>query len=211
MKIFFAPLAKFAAVAVVALSLGSCNRAEYALLPKSPAYLGTQASSHRAVAVAAPTAVATPVALAAQRHEPESARTTPTQPTLAPKTPAVAPASIALVAPAVTAANGLVQPTAAAKPVPKLSFVQTLLAKKAVKKMGHLMATTQRASHNATAATSRLDGKLRLGLILLLIGILIGVIGGAVGGSIGNLIALLGLIIAIIGVVLIVLYLFDNL
>ncbi len=210
MKIFFAPLAKFAAVAVVALSLGSCNRAEYALLPKSPAYLGTQASSHRAVAVAAPAAVATPVAPAAQRHEPESARITPAQTTLAPTTPAVALTSVALVAPAAPAANALVQPTAA-RSVPKLSLVQTFLAKKAVKKMGHLMAATQRASHNATAATNRLDGKLRQGLILLLIGILIGIVGGAIGGSIGNLIGLLGLIIAIVGVVLIVLYLFDNL
>ena len=83
-----------------------------------------------------------------------------------------------------------------------------------MKKAGHLMAKTQRAGHRATAgtaATSRLDGKLRQGLILLLVGLLIGIVGGAVGSSIGNVIGLLGLIIAVIGIVLIILYLLDNL
>lgn len=106
--------------------------------------------------------------------------------------------------------NGAVVATTAAVPA-KLNLVERLALNKVSKKLGKAYQKASFSRHENTANTARLDGKLRQGLILLLVGLLVGIVGGAVGGAIGNIIGLLGLILAIVGIVLIILYLLDEL
>ncbi|AMR28713.1 hypothetical protein A0257_17465 [Hymenobacter psoromatis] len=51
-------LSRLAVVLTGALALGSCNRAEYAFLPKSASYLGTTTAAPKARVAPAP--IATP-------------------------------------------------------------------------------------------------------------------------------------------------------
>ncbi len=97
--------------------------------------------------------------------------------------------------------------TAPAK-APKLSFVQKALVQKVAKKADKLTSKVQVKKRTEAASTSKLEGKLRQGVILLLVGLLIEILGAATGIGI---IYVLGAIVAIIGVVLIVLYLLDEL
>ena len=205
MKRIFAPLAKLAAVAVVALSLGSCNRAEYALLPKSPAYLGTQASSHRAVAVAAPAAVVTPVA-PAPAAQPEIVS--------APSATAVVPIAAAFQvvpgkgtsaqAQAVAAAAAATTATAPASTVPtaRPGLLQTAIAQKIMHKTDRLVAKMQRADRNSTASTAKsgISSNLKLGIILIVIGALVTLLPGGIFDLIGGIIAIIGLLLVLLAI-----------
>ena len=62
--------------------------------------------------------------------------------------------------------------------------------------------------HDNTAATQKLEGKLRQGIILVAIGVLVEILGIVLSSSI---VYLLGAILIIVGGVFIVLYLIDKL
>ncbi|WP_210519656.1 hypothetical protein [Hymenobacter terricola] len=200
MKNLFPPFAKLVAVAACALTLGSCSRAEYAMLPKGSSYHGV-------------TRVATPVPAAA----PQLAATAPVAAT-APETvaaaPEVAPAEVKADAPSVKATAP--QPAAAqvaalaasgsARPAAKPNFAQRLLLNKTMKKVDKLMAQAPKLKqHSNTASTSRLDGSLRTALLVLLIGVIIAAFSG-----VSNIFGIIGGILIIVGLVLLLLYLLDQ-
>ncbi|MBT2557338.1 hypothetical protein J7E24_06045 [Hymenobacter sp. ISL-91] len=191
-------LRKLTAVAAVGIALTSCNRAEYAMLPKtSSAYHGTQRSTIIKPAPAPEVAVA-PQVVAEAVVTPEAVA------------PVAAPAAVATAAPVAKAA-----PVAAAAPAkvakaPKLNLVQKALVNKITKQADKLAAKAGIVKKSSeTAATDRLEGKLRQGLILMLVGLLVGLL-GVIGGTIGAIFSILGSIIFIIGVVLVILYLLDE-
>ncbi|RSK24312.1 hypothetical protein [Hymenobacter metallilatus] len=184
-------LHKLTAVAAVAVALTSCNRAEYAMLPKtSSAYHGTQ----RAVTVAPAAneiAVATPA-------------TPPTEAVAAAPaaTPAAAPAPVTTENAAVAAAPAKAEKTAPVAKAPKMNFAQKALVAKLTKKANKLAAKTQVSKKSEAASADEANAisrNIKLGIILLLIGILVGL-----------LIPILGTVIAIIGIVFIVLGLLDE-
>ncbi|WP_035561425.1 hypothetical protein [Hymenobacter sp. IS2118] len=203
MKNTFSPFAKLIALAACALTLGSCSRADYAMLPKGGSYHGVSRVATPVPAKAETAAVvATPEAVVAQEvavaSAPAAVATTVAQPKAAAKTAKVA-------APAVAST------TAAAAPAPKTTLAQRIALNTVTRKIDKLVQKSgAMKKHENIAATSRLEGKLRQGLILLLVGLLVGIVGGAVGGSIGGIIGLLGLILSIVGIILIVLYLLDE-
>jgi hypothetical protein len=192
MKNHFSSITKLVALAACALSLGSCSRSEYAMLPKGGSYHGV-------------TRVATPVPAA-----PATATATVTTPAPA-ETTVAAPAPVATEAPAPAvakapakaaqqpaAASSAAATTVAAAPAPKLSLVQRMALNKVTRKVDKLMQKSGSVrKHDNTASTARggIDGNLRIGLILLLIGLINGLIGS---------------IVAIIGLVFIVLWLLDQ-
>lgn len=185
---------KLTAVAAVAIALTSCNRAEYAMLPKTgSAYHGTQRATIIKPAAAPEVAVAPQVA-------PEVV--------VAPEVTApVAAPAVAKVAPATAKAAAAPAKVAAA---PKLNLVQKALVNKITKNADKLAAKAGIVKKSSeTAATNRLDGKLRQGIILMLVGLLVGLL-GVVGGTIGSIFGVLGAIIFIIGVILVILYLLDE-
>lgn len=175
-------LHKLTAVAAVAAALTSCNRAEYAMLPKtSSAYHGTQ----RAVTVAPAPATETAAAPVAT----EAVATAPV---------AAAPAAPAAVVAPVTAKAEAPAPTKTAK----LNFAQKAVVAKLTKQANKLAAKAQVNKKSEVAAkedANAISRNIKLGIILLLIGILIGLI-----------IPILGTVIAIIGIVFIVLGLLDE-
>jgi hypothetical protein len=181
-------LHKLTAFAAVVVALSSCNRAEYAMLPQTSSYHGTAQS--RAVSV----------------------RPATTAPAAAEAAPAAEPTAVvaAPVAPVVNEAATVaaVTPAAPAKAARKLNVVERALVAKVAKKADKLTSKMQVKKHSETASANKLSGKLRQGIILLLAGLLIEILGAATG--IG-LIYVLGAIVAIIGVVLIILYLLDEL
>ncbi|MCA8831298.1 hypothetical protein [Hymenobacter pini] len=180
-------LHKLTAVAAVAVALTSCNRAEYAMLPKtSSAYHGTQ----RAVTVAPAPAPVTSEA-AAPAPTAESAQVA------APAAKSVAAAPVAQ--PAAKATAKAEAPVAKA---PKLNFAQKALVAKLAKKADKLTAKAQLSKKSEAASqedANAISRNIKLGIILLLIGILVGL-----------LIPILGTVIAIIGIVFIVLGLLDE-
>lgn len=202
MKNQFSTFSKLIAAAVCALSLGSCSRAEYAMLPKGASYHGVARvatpvpASAPAVAVApatVPTAEAAPAPAVASTKAVVLAA-----PAAKSATIAAAPVSAATAQPAV----------AATAPAPKMSFVQRMAVSKLVHKMDKLAQKSgAMRSHENTASTARggISGNLRTGLILLLVGLLVGVLGGVLG-----IFYTIGTIIAIIGLVFIVLWLLDQ-
>ncbi|HEX8428609.1 hypothetical protein [Hymenobacter sp.] len=203
MKHLFNILPKLTIVAAIALSASSCNRAEYAMLPKTTPYHATYGTTK---SVPAPTVVnekaTTNEVPAAEAIEKNAVATTP-----AVKAPAAStkPTPIAA-APSVAKA-----PKAAAKPAPrKANLVQRLAVAKVLKQVDKASSKVQIKKHTETAGTKRLEGKLRQGLILILVGLLVGLL-GAIGGVIGSIFAVVGSILFIIGVVLIILYLLDEL
>ena len=191
MKNLFPSFARLAAVAVCALSLGSCNRAEYAMLPKGGSYHGV---SRPATPVhATPAMASTPAPVA----EPVVA----TAPTATPKT-----AENTSVAPA---AKSLGTATVVTAPVAKLNLVQRVALKKVARKVENMTQKSGSArQHDNTAATQKLEGKLRQGIILVAIGVLVEILGIVLSSSI---VYLLGAILIIVGGVFIVLYLIDKL
>lgn len=181
-------LHKLTAFAAVVVALSGCNRAEYAMLPKTSSYHGTE--QHRAVSVAptpAPETVAT-----------EAPAVAPT----APEAVAVQPATPAPVA-AVAAPAKAAQNSVAAAPAPrKLTLVERALVSKVAKKADKLSSKLQFKQRTEAASANKISGNLRTGIILLLIGALLGIFGGVIG--------LIGGIVALIGIVLIILYLLDE-
>ena len=193
MKHLSAPFTtKLIAAAACALTLVSCNRSEYAMLPKASAY-------HDANRVVAPepiptAAVAPAPAVAAETAE-KTAISAPTAaaPARASHLPATSATSAA--PPATIAA-----PAAAPR---KLNLVQRLAVNKVVRQLDKKLdkaTLRQRESTASTAARgSGISGNLRTGIILLLVGLLVGLLNG-----------LIGTIIAIIGLIFIVLWLLDS-
>ncbi|WP_188559149.1 hypothetical protein [Hymenobacter glacieicola] len=182
----------------MAVALTSCNRAEYAMLPKtSSAYHGAQ----RGVVVA-PAPVATPVAVEA-----------PTVAASAAEAPAVTatqvsqPASTAPLATSATAASQKVvaepasahSATKAAPKTIKLNMAQKVMLAKLDRKADKVAAKLTKTD---TASTNAISRNLKLGIILVLIGALITILPGGI-------FSLLGSIVAIIGIVFIILALLD--
>ncbi|GAB3872608.1 hypothetical protein GCM10028824_23200 [Hymenobacter segetis] len=192
MKNFFPPFAKLIALAACALSLGSCSRSEYAMLPKGSSYGVTR--------VATPVPAATPATAVAPAAEPVVA----TAPVVV-EAPAVAATPAAkTTARVATSAVAIEAPTAiATAPAPKLNLVQRMALSKVTRKMDKLMQKSGSVrQHDNTASTSNtaaISGNLRIGIILLLVGLLVGLLNG-----------LIGTIIAIIGLIFIILWLLDQ-
>ena len=190
MKNHFSAVSKLVAAAVFALSLGSCSRAEYAMLPKSASYHGV-ARVATPVPMAAPATTAAPAVVAVAETAPA--------PVVA-AAPATAAAPAAKEVASVTTASA----TTIATPAPKLSLGQRLAVSKLTHKMDKLVQKSGSVrQHDNTASTSKtaaISGNLRTGLILLLVGLLVGIFNG-----------LIGTIIALIGVIFIVLWLLDSL
>ena len=193
MKNHFSTVSKFAAAAICALSLGSCSRAEYAMLPKGASYHGVARAATPVPApapvVAAPNPVAPTTAMPAEAVALSTSAATP-----------VARERVSIEKAAKTAAAATtIATTTAAKP----TLVQRLALNKVTRKMDKLMQKAGSVrSHDNTASTARggISGNLRTGLILLLVGLLVGIFNG-----------LIGTIIALIGVIFIVLWLLDSL
>lgn len=190
-------LSRLAVVLTSALAFSSCNRAEYAFLPKSASYLGTTTAAPKAhvavLSVAPPAPIAqAPVALAPEIVVATAPVASPAASVKAPTPPAQAEAAAPEAA------------TVATQAPQKLSLVQRLALAKVTKKLNKLAAKSpQFKQGDNTAHTARISGNLRTGLILLLIGLILSIFGGAIGT--------IGLIIALIGVVFLVLWLLDEL
>ncbi|OGX89818.1 hypothetical protein [Hymenobacter coccineus] len=199
MKKLSSSFARLLAVAGCALALGSCNRAEYAMLPKTSTYYGEAA--HRHVA-AAPAASEQPAAVAAA----PVAAPAPIVEAPAPVA-AMAPAAPRTVAPKALATPAAVAATTAAAPAPKPTLVQRMLANKAVKSVDKMMAKVQ--GKQATANTARIDGNLRTAIIALLIAVIASLFAG-ISGGVGTIFGIIAVIAAIIGLVFLVLWLLDN-
>ena len=185
MYYFSRSLPKLLTVAAVAITFGGCQRAEYALLPKTSSY-------H--VAYQAPTQPAPEVKPLSEAAV--NLQTPPVAPT--------ASAQLASAAPQVVAKP--VAPSAAAAPAAtsrRPGLLQKMLANKAVKKVDKLAAKLLKQPQN-TAEVNRISGYLRTGLLLILIGLLITVIPGGSFNTIGT-------VVAIIGVVFLALWLLDEL
>ena len=195
-------MGRLAVVLAGALALGSCNRAEYATLPRSASYMGTTTATSKArVAVsspivAAPVATAPEVAAAPVAEAPLAATAaTPVAPVAA-EAPA---ARVAAVAPRTQAAAAAAPDAVAA--APKLNLAQRIALAKVTKKLNKLTANApQLKKGDNTAHTTRINGNLRTGIILLLVGLIVGIFSG-----------LIGTIIALIGVIFLVLWLLDEL
>ena len=200
MKNIFPPFAKLIAVAACALTLGSCSRAEYAMLPKGGSYHGVTR-----VATPVPTApVASPAPAADVVVAPAMALKT----TTVDATPATTKSVVKVAQPAapVAAARALgTASTVAATPAFKLNVLRRVALNKVTRKVNKLMQNSGTVrQHDNTASTARggISGNLRTGLILLLVGLLISIFGGIFG--------IIGAIIAVIGLVFIILWLLDQ-
>ena len=203
MKNLVSSFTKLVAVAACALTLGSCSRAEYAMLPKGGSYHGvTRVATPvpAAKTVAAPTVAAatvTPQPAAAPVVAAASAKATLAKSPTAAKTPAAVPASSATAA------------TVAVTPAPKLSLVQRMAMNKVTRKVDKLIqksgAMRRHDNTASTAKTSAISGNLRTGLIFLLVGLLISLFSG-----INVIFAIIGSIFAIVGLVFIILWLLDQ-
>lgn len=200
MKNIFSPFAKLIAVAACALTLGSCSRAEYAMLPKGGSYHGVTrvATPVPTAPVVSPAPVADAVVAPAMALETTTADVTPA--TTKPVVKAAQPAASVAAARALGTAS-----TMAASPAPKLNVLQRVALNKVTRKVNKLMQNSGTVrQHDNTASTARggISGNLRTGLILLLVGLLISIFGGIFG--------LIGAIIAVIGLVFIILWLLDQ-
>lgn len=179
-------LQKVTAVVAVVAALSSCNRAEYAALPQTSSYHGTQ------YVAAKPTQV--PVAPAAVEA---------TAPTPAAIEAPVAPETAVATAPVAAKAAPAVAATTAPR---KLNLAQRLVVNKVAKKAGKLASKMQLKQHSETAKTTAIEGKLRQGLLLLLAGVVLSLLAGLV--NIG-FIYVIGGIVALVGLIFILLYLLD--
>lgn len=191
---------KITAIVAVTAALSSCNRAEYAMLPKTTSYHGTE---YRAV-TAAPATKATTVAEAAPvAATPE--KVVAARPVEAPATTvAAAEATPQVAAPAAVAAP------AKATVAPKLNFMQKALVQKIAKKADKVASKLEFKQRPETAEAERLGGRLRQGIILIIVGLLVGLL-ATINGPIGSIFAIISTILVLVGIVLIVLYLLDEL
>ncbi|MDB5233460.1 MAG: hypothetical protein JWR44_453 [Hymenobacter sp.] len=212
MKNTFLSFSKLIAVAACALSLGSCNRAEYAMLPKGASYHGVtrvatpvpaKPEIMAAEAPAAPATVAAPeVAVAPPATAAPTAKAVERNP--ATRVAAKAPEGILSEDAALVAATVATLPQSQAAPKP--TRVQKFAATRLVRTVAKLSGVSQVKQTLETARTQKLSGNLRTGVILLLIGLLISLFSG-----INRVFGFIGGVIAIIGLIFIVLYLLDNL
>jgi len=178
-----------------AASLTSCNRAEYAMLPKTSSYHGTAATRAVAVAPVAPevapaTIEAAPVATPAPAVE----DSTPQVASAVAVKPAAAPAEVATASvPAATEA--IAKPAKA----PKVNFMQKAIVQKVMKKADKMANKLQIQQKHETADANRLSGNLRTGIILLLVGLLISLIPGGLFDLVGGIIAIVGIVFIVLG------------
>jgi hypothetical protein len=200
-------MGRLAVVLAGALALGSCNRAEYATLPRSASYMGTATATSKAhVAVsspiaAAPVATAPEVAAAPVAEAPLAATTAAPAAPVAAEAPAARVAAVAPRTQAVEAPAAAAAAPAAVAAAPKLNLAQRIALAKVTKKLNKLTANApQLKKGDNTAHTARINGNLRTGIILLLVGLIVGIFSG-----------LIGTIIALIGVIFLVLWLLDEL
>ncbi|MCC3152654.1 hypothetical protein Q3A66_06570 [Hymenobacter sp. BT770] len=200
MKNTFPPFAKLIAVAACALTLGSCSRAEYAMLPKGGSYHGVNRTATPVPAQPEATAAVMPAAT----PEAVATETVAAAPATAPAPAAKPEAAAKKVAAAPAAAVAAQTNQAVATTAPKLNAMQRFALNKVTRKVDKLMqkSTTMRQHDNtaSTTKTSAISGNLRTGIILVLIGLIVGIFS-----------PLIGTIIALIGVIFLVLWLLDNL
>ncbi|SHK62360.1 hypothetical protein [Hymenobacter psychrotolerans] len=206
MKHLFHHLPKLAAVATIALSMSSCNRAEYAMLPKTTPY---HATYHGTAKMTAPVAQKQEVAVAETQAAvveeknvvAEAPATVAAAPVAAPAT-TTAPVAAAVAAPVAAKAA---QPATAAAAPRKLNLMEKVAFNKVVKKVDKLASKVQFKQGSETAGTSKIGGYLRTGIILLLVGLLVSLLSG-----ISNIFGIIGGILAIIGLIFIILWLLDE-
>ncbi len=206
MKNIFSPFTKLVAVAACALTLGSCNRAEYAMLPKGSSYHGVTrvatpvpAKAPSTVVAAAPAAAEVPAAQQVAAAAPAAVATTAATPKAAAKE----------VASAVATASTAAAASAIATPAPKTNLAQRIALSKVTRKMEKLVqksgAMRKHDNTASTAETSAISGNLRTGLIFLLVGLLISLFSG-----ISGIFGIIGAIFAVIGLIFIILWLLDQ-
>jgi len=195
MKHFFNVLPKLTALAAIVLSVSSCNRAEYASLPKTTPYHATYGTIK---------SVPAPAAAVSEEVVVTETPVAPIEEKNSAVVPAVAAPSIAAVKTAARAhtATAVVAPAAAPKP----NLAQRLALNKVSKQLNKLTSKTQIKQHSETAEANAISGNLRTGIILLLVGLLVSLLSG-----VSSIFGLIGGIIAIIGVIFIVLWLLDAL
>ncbi|MBD2714804.1 hypothetical protein KBK19_07140 [Microvirga sp. STR05] len=208
MKHLFHHLPKLAALAAIALSASSCNRAEYAMLPKTTPY---HATYHGTAKMTAPVAQKQEVAVAeTQSAVVEEKNVVAEAPAAVAAAPVAAPATTtepvaAAVAAPVAAAAKAAQPATAAAAPRKLNLMEKVAFNKVVKKVDKLASKVQFKQGSETAGTSKIGGYLRTGIILLLVGLLVSLLSG-----ISNIFGIIGGILAIIGLIFIILWLLDE-
>lgn len=204
MKNFSSSITRLVAVAACALTLGSCNRAEYAMLPKGSSYLGS-------------TRVATPVPAAPAKE------VAATEPTVAEALPATAalPAPVVAAAPAAAPAAPAAQPQVAATPAPTPAAAATVAAAPAPKlNLGQRMALSKVArqlnklaqkpgmmqQHDNTAATKKLDTRLRQAILFWVLGVILEIVGAFTSGFI----YVAGAVLIVIGTVFFIIWLVEK-
>ena len=134
MKNIFSPFAKLIAVAACALTLGSCSRAEYAMLPKGGSYHGVTrvATPVPTAPIASPAPAADAIVAPAMALETTTADPTPATTKLMAK--AAQPAASVAAASALGTAS-----TVAVTPAPKLNVLQRVALNKVTRKVDKLM------------------------------------------------------------------------
>ncbi|OGX85035.1 hypothetical protein BEN47_15475 [Hymenobacter lapidarius] len=210
MKNISSPFAKLIAVAACALTLGSCNRAEYAMLPKGSSYHGVTRVATPVPAKAPSTAVAMAPVAAESIAPQEVATIAPVAAPAAVATAAAKPeAATKEAAAAVAAASTVAAASAIATPAPKTNLAQRIALSKVTRKVDKLIqkSGSLRKHDNtaSTAETSAISGNLRTGIIFLLVGLLVSLF-----SFVSSIFGLIGLIIAIIGLIFIILWLLDQ-
>lgn len=208
MKHLSASFTKLLAVVACALTLGGCNRGEYAQLPKADAYHGTarvRAAVPLSPAAEVPTTVAEPAAAVAQVPTAQPAETMAAQSPIK-STPATAAPSVAAQPEVARKASALAATGATARPeakVAKPNLAERMLAHQLNKKLDKLSSKVpmlKQATSDPTAK-SGISGNIKLGIILMVIGAIVALLPG--------LFRLLGLIIFIVGLLFLLLALLD--
>lgn len=194
MKHLFHHLPKLAAVAAIALSMSSCNRAEYAMLPKTTPYHATYHGT--AKPTPAPVAQQEEVAVVEAPVTVTEEKNTATAAVVA---PAAAPVAAEKPAPVAKSATATAAPQ-------KLRLAERVALNKVAKKLDKYAPKLQIKQKSETAEANAISGNLRTGIILLLIGLLVSLFSG-----ISSIFGLIGGIIAIIGLIFIILWLLDEL
>jgi len=207
MKNIFPPFAKLIAVAACALTLGSCNRAEYAMLPKGSSYHGVTRVATPVPAKAPSTAAIVTAPVAAEAIAPQEVA--PIAPAAVATAAAKPKAATKVAEPAAVAASTVGAASAIATPAPKTNLAQRIALSKVTRKVDKLIQKSgSMRKHNntaSTAETSAISGNLRTGIIFLLVGLLVSLF-----SFVSSIFGLIGLIIAVIGLVFIILWLLDQ-
>ena len=204
MKNTFSPFAKLVAIAACALTLGSCNRAEYAMLPVGSSYHGvTRVATPVPAKSQSTAAVATPVAT--EVVAPQEAATAP----VAAPAPAAVAATVTKRVAAAPAVASVGTASTIATPAPKMNLAQRIAMNKVTRKVDKLIqksgAMRKHDNTASTSETSAISGNLRKGLIFLLVGLLISLFSG-----ISYIFGIIGAVVAVIGLIFIVLWLLDQ-